>query len=77
MSSFGWTYLSRDALRQAEAQLVGEAAGVRDEIGFLIIHQRYADQFFPVITQSGHDGRHHCGADRHPANLNKLPSRCF
>jgi Family of unknown function (DUF6361) len=47
MSSFGWTYLSRDALRRAEAQLAGEAAGVRDEIGFLIIHQRYADQFFP------------------------------
>ena len=44
---FGWTYLSRDALRRAEAQLSGETAGVRDEIGFLLIHQRYADRFFP------------------------------
>jgi uncharacterized protein DUF6361 len=47
LSAFGWTYLSRDALRRAEAQLSGESAGVRDEIGFLIIHQRYADRFFP------------------------------
>ncbi|MBP2428851.1 DUF6361 family protein [Bradyrhizobium elkanii] len=47
MSSFGWTYLSRDALRQAERQLSGVGDGVRDEIGFLILHQRYADYFFP------------------------------
>jgi hypothetical protein len=47
VSGFGWTYLSRDALRRAEAQLSGEAAGVRDEVGFLLIHQRYADRFFP------------------------------
>lgn len=47
MSNFGWTYLSRDALRQAERQLSGAGQGVRDEIGFLIIHQRYADFFFP------------------------------
>jgi len=47
MSGFGWTHLSRDALRRAEAQLSGEAAGVRDEIGFLLIHQRYADRLFP------------------------------
>lgn len=47
MTGFGWTYLSRDALRRAEAQLAGETAGVRDEIGFLLIHQRYADRFFP------------------------------
>src|ERR1051326_9474065 len=47
MSGFGWTYLSRDALRRAEAQLSNESGGVRDEIGFLILHQRYADQFFP------------------------------
>lgn len=46
-AGFGWTYLSRDALRRAEAQLAGETAGVRDEIGFLLIHQRYADRFFP------------------------------
>lgn len=47
MTGFGWTHLSRDALRRAEAQLAGDAAGVRDEIGFLLIHQRYADQLFP------------------------------
>jgi hypothetical protein len=47
MSSYGWTYLSRDALRRAERQLSGASEGVRDEIGFLIIHQRYADYFFP------------------------------
>lgn len=47
MSGYGWTYLSRDALRRAERQLSGDGDGVRDEIGFLIIHQRYADYFFP------------------------------
>lgn len=47
MSSYGWTYLSRDALRRAERQLSGAGEGIRDEIGFLIIHQRYADYFFP------------------------------
>src|SRR3954467_3722757 len=47
MSNYGWTYLSRDALRRAERQLNGAGEGVRDEIGFLIIHQRYADYFFP------------------------------
>ena len=47
MSGFGWTYLSRNALRRAERQLANSGEGVRDEIGFLIIHQRYADYFFP------------------------------
>jgi hypothetical protein len=47
LSSFGWTYLSRKALRRAEHQLSGAGEGVRDEIGFLILHQRYADYFFP------------------------------
>jgi Family of unknown function (DUF6361) len=47
MSGYGWTYLSRDALRRAERQLSGAGDGVRDEIGFLILHQRYADYFFP------------------------------
>lgn len=47
MSSFGWTYLSRDALRKAQAQLAGQTQGVRDEVGFLELHQRYADRFFP------------------------------
>lgn len=45
--ALGWTYLSRDALARAKAQMDGESMGVRDEIGFLAIHQRYADRFFP------------------------------
>jgi hypothetical protein len=47
VSSFGFTFLSRKALGQAEQAMLGGAAGVRDEVGFLIIHQRYADHFFP------------------------------
>lgn len=46
-SSFGWTLLSRDALRRAEMQLRDDVEGVRDEIGFLALHQAYADRFFP------------------------------
>lgn len=45
--AFGWTYLSREALARAKAQMDEESMGVRDEIGFLTIHQRYADHFFP------------------------------
>lgn len=45
--ALGWTYLSRDALARAKAQMDEESLGVRDEIGFLTIHQRYADRFFP------------------------------
>ena len=45
--SFGWSYLSREALARAKAQMDEESMGVRDEIGFLTIHRRYADRFFP------------------------------
>ena len=45
--ALGWTYLSRDALARAKSQMDEESMGVRDEIGFLTIHQRYADHFFP------------------------------
>lgn len=45
--SLGWTLLSRDALRRAETQIRDEIEGVRDEIGFLSLHQAYADRFFP------------------------------
>jgi hypothetical protein len=45
--SLGWTYLSRGSLACAKAQMDVESMGVRDEIGFLTIHQRYADHFFP------------------------------
>ena len=43
----GWTLLSRDALKKAEAYLKESTDGVRDEIGFLALHQAYADRFFP------------------------------
>ena len=45
--SLGWSYLSREALARAKAQMDEESTGVRDEIGFLTIHQSYADRFFP------------------------------
>jgi len=44
--ALGWSYLSRAALARAKAQMDNESMGVRDEIGFLIIHQNYADRFF-------------------------------
>ncbi|MCO6454764.1 MAG: hypothetical protein J5I93_05640 [Pirellulaceae bacterium] len=46
-SMFGWALLSRDALRRAETQLRDDVEGVRDEIGFLALHQAFADRFFP------------------------------
>ena len=46
-SSFGWTLLSREDLKRAETQLREDVEGVRDEIGFLALHQAYADRFFP------------------------------
>lgn len=45
--NLGWTYLSREHLARAKAQMDKEAEGVRDEVGFLTIHQGYADLFFP------------------------------
>lgn len=45
--TLGWTYLSREALVRAKAQMDEESMGVRDEIGFLTIHQGYANRFFP------------------------------
>lgn len=47
-SALGWTVLSREALRRAESHLRDQdQQGVRDEIGFLSLHQAYADRFFP------------------------------
>jgi len=45
--ALGWTVLSRDALRRAEAKLRDDEQGVRDEVGFLALHQGYANRFFP------------------------------
>lgn len=47
LSSFGMTYLSPDAMREARKFMSADQQGVRDEIGFLIVHQRYSDRFFP------------------------------
>jgi len=47
LASFGMTYLSPDAMREARKFMSADQKGVRDEIGFLIVHQRYADRFFP------------------------------
>lgn len=43
----GWIQLSRQAVGQAEQALHGDERGVRDEIGFLVLHQAFADHFFP------------------------------
>ena len=43
----GWAGLSRSALKRAEAQLVGDSEGVRDELGILSLHTGYANRFFP------------------------------
>lgn len=45
--SFGWVSLAPKALARARAQLNGKGQGVRDEVGFLLLHQRYSDRFFP------------------------------
>src|SRR5437867_6625400 len=44
--TLGWTMLSRYEIRQAERLASGEQ-DTRDEIGFLLIHQGFADRFFP------------------------------
>jgi len=43
----GWTMLSWDEMRQLERALSGGEQDTRDEIGFLLIHQGFADRFFP------------------------------
>ena len=43
----GWIMLSRQAVASAEAALKSEELGVRDEVGFLNLHQAFADRFFP------------------------------
>lgn len=45
--SLGWAALSRNALARAEAQLVQDSTGVRDEVGVLALHFGYANRFFP------------------------------
>jgi hypothetical protein len=43
----GWVMLSRKAVASAEQALRADQQGVRDEIGFLTLHQAFADRFFP------------------------------
>src|SRR5450755_2156475 len=43
----GWTMLSREQMRQVERSLINSEQDTRDEIGFLLIHQGFADRFFP------------------------------
>jgi hypothetical protein len=45
--TLGWTFLSQRSIRHAEAKLRADQEGVRDEIGFLFLHERFADRFFP------------------------------
>lgn len=43
----GWVLLSREAVARAEEALASNDKGVRDEVGFLALHQGLADRFFP------------------------------
>lgn len=45
--SLGWTMLSREEIRQVERSLANSEQDTRDEIGFLLLHQGFADRFFP------------------------------
>lgn len=43
----GWVLLSRQAVARAEEALASNQKGVRDEVGFLALHQGFANRFFP------------------------------
>lgn len=43
----GWILLSREAVARAEGALASDEKSVRDEVGFLALHQGFADRFFP------------------------------
>ena len=43
----GWTMLLREDVRQAELTLANEEQETRDEVGFLLLQQGFADRFFP------------------------------
>jgi hypothetical protein len=45
--SLGWTMLSRKEMQQVERSLANSEQDTRDEIGFLLLHQGFADRFFP------------------------------
>ena len=43
----GWTMLSELEVKQIERSLANSEQDTRDEIGFLLLHQGFADRFFP------------------------------
>jgi hypothetical protein len=45
--TLGWTMLSRAEMRAVERSLANGEQETRDEIGFLLLHQGFADRFFP------------------------------
>lgn len=46
-SALSWTQISRSDVSKATEILRGDERGIRDEIGFLALHQGFADRFFP------------------------------
>lgn len=46
-SAVGWTQISRSDVSKATEILRGDERGIRDEIGFLALHQGFANRFFP------------------------------
>ena len=42
----GWVLLSGEAVARAEEALPPDGREVRDEVGFLALHQGFADRFF-------------------------------
>src|SRR5206468_1957788 len=46
-SAFGWTQIARSDVAKAAELLKSGERGVRDEIGFLTLHQGFSDRFFP------------------------------
>lgn len=43
----GWILLTREDVAGAEKALDSTEKSVRDEVGFLVLHQQFADRFFP------------------------------
>ena len=43
----GWILLTREDVASAEKALESSEESVRDEVGFLVLHQHFADRFFP------------------------------
>ena len=46
-STVGWTQISRSDVSKATEILRGDERGIRDEVGFLALHQGFANRFFP------------------------------